>query len=326
MTFEKRPTAEYNNNSAVGAPGPSARKGPSFSGVTISNPDKELWPADPPFAAVTKLALAQYYWRAAAKLLPHIAGRPLSIVRAPDGIDGQKFFQRHASAGTGHALRLVPVAGEKKPLVAIDDEAGLMALAQSAVLEIHPWGSKPNEPDVPARLVFDLDPAPEIEFAKVIEAAKDVRARLAALGFVPFVKTTGGKGLHVVVAIKGTRARPVTWPDAKQFAREVCESLQRSEPARYTTTMSKRVRTGKIFLDYLRNDRMATAVAPWSPRARPHAPIAVPIPWSALKKGLDPAQFTIPRAASLLRKPDPWRSIDDTALALNDAWAILKRM
>jgi bifunctional non-homologous end joining protein LigD len=150
----------------------------------------------------------------------------------------------------------------------------------------------------------------------VIAAAKDMRAHLAHLGFTPFAKTTGGKGIHVVIAIKGTPKKPLTWDEAKGFARDVCLQVEREAPDRYTTNMSKKVRGGKIFLDFLRNARTATAVAPWSPRARPGAMISMPLPWNKLRAGLDPSQFTIPNAAKLLRAADPWEDLDATAVSL----------
>jgi bifunctional non-homologous end joining protein LigD len=202
----------------------------------------------------------------------------------------------------------------------------LVALAQAAVLEIHPWGCKPNDPETPERLIFDLDPAPDVPFERVMDAAKEMREVLTACGLTPFVKTTGGKGIHVVVAIKGTPKKPVTWDDAKAFALEVSEKVARVAPDRYVTNMSKKQRGGKIFLDYLRNGRMATAVAPWSPRAREGAPIAVPVPWSQLRKGLDPAAFTILTAAAVLKRPDPWTDLAASAAALDAAWKKLRTL
>jgi bifunctional non-homologous end joining protein LigD len=194
-----------------------------------------------------------------------------------------------------------------------------VALGQVAVLELHPWGAAPGKPEVPERLIFDLDPAPDVSFETVIGAAKEMRKLLQHLGFTPFVKTTGGKGIHVVIAIKGKPRKALTWDEGKAFARDVCLQMEREAPDRYTTNMSKKVRGGKIFLDFLRNARTATAVAPWSPRARPGATISMPLPWSKLKPGLDPAQFSIPNAAKLLRAADPWKDIDSTAVNLEAA-------
>lgn len=294
-------------------------KGLTVRGVTISNPEKALWLATKESPAISKLDLVRFYEMAGPRILPHIAGRPLSIVRAPDGIGGEQFFQRHVVPGLQAYAKPIRIAGEAKPYFSIDSTEGLVALGQVAVVELHPWGAKPGEPEIPERLIFDLDPAPDVAFDDVIAAAKDMRAHLQALGFTPFVKTTGGKGIHVVIAIKGAPKTPLTWTQAKEFARDVCLQMERERPERYTTNMSKKVRGGKIFLDFLRNARTATAVAPWSPRARPGATISLPLPWSKLRAGLDLLQFTIPNAAKLLRAADPWRDLDATAVNLASA-------
>jgi len=305
----------------------SGHKGLTVRGVPISNPDKELWPATDDSPAVTKADLVRYYEMSAARILPHIAARPLSIVRAPDGIGGEQFFQRHVVPGLQAYAKPIRVTGESKPYFSIDTEEGLVALGQVGVLELHPWGARPGEPDVPQRLIFDLDPASDVPFDSVIAAAKDMRAQLTHLGFTPFVKTTGGKGIHVVIAIKGARKKlPPTWTQAKEFARDVCLQMERDAPERYTTNMSKKVRGGKIFLDFLRNARTATAVAPWSPRARPGATISMPLTWNKLRAGLDPNQFAIPSAAKLLRGNDPWKDLDATAVNLEPARKRLKTM
>jgi bifunctional non-homologous end joining protein LigD len=294
-------------------------KGLTIAGVAISNPDKALWPETDRAPAVTKAELCRYYEIAADRILPHIAGRPLSIVRAPDGLGGEQFYQRHVVPGLQAYAKPMRIAGESKPYFSIDTEDGLVALGQVAVLELHPWGAAPGKPEVPERLIFDLDPAPDVDFDTVIGAAKEMRALLRRLGFTPFVKTTGGKGIHVVVAVKGTPKKPLTWTEAKNFARDVCLQMERDAPDRYTTNMSKKVRGGKIFLDFLRNARTATAVGAWSPRARAGATISMPLPWSKLKSGLDPSQFTIGNAAKLLRAPNPWENLDKTAASLDAA-------
>jgi bifunctional non-homologous end joining protein LigD len=289
------------------------------AGITITNSQKVLWPATEATPAITKLDLARYYEAAAPRILTHIAGRPLSMVRAPDGIEGEHFFQRHVFAGAEKYLNPVHLAGRKEVYVSIDTKEGVVALAQAAVLEFHPWGSKPGEPDTPQRLIFDLDPAPDVDFDTVIEAAKDLRKRLEDLGMTAFVKTTGGKGIHVATAIRGTPKTPLSWPDAKNFSRDVCLAMERDEPDRYVTNMSKKVRGGKIFLDFLRNDRMATAVGAWSPRARPGAHISMPLPWAKLRKGPDPAAFNVANAKAVLKSTDPWKDLDTTGIALEAA-------
>ena len=310
--------AVASKNTVVSKPTALANRGIAVAGVAISSPDKVLWPATktPP---LTKADLARYYETAGPRILPHIAGRPLSMVRAPDGIEGEHFFQRHVLAGAEKYVTPVHISGRKETYVSIDTVEGLVAMAQAAVLELHPWGSKPGEPDVPARLIFDLDPAPDVTFDTVIAAAKQMRAVLEDCGFTPFVKTTGGKGIHVVVAIKGRGRNQLNWKEAKEFARDVCLHLERDRPEKYTTNMSKKVRGGKIFLDFLRNDRMATAVAAWSPRARPGATISTPLPWSKLRADLDPAKFNLADAKAILRTADPWKDLDKTALALDTA-------
>jgi bifunctional non-homologous end joining protein LigD len=304
-------------------PGPrgllNTGKGPAVLGITITNPDKVLWPATADSKAVTKLDLARYYEAFAERILLHIANRPISIVRAPDGIGGEQFFQRHKLMGTAVPMLALKVRSEKQPYLGIADAKALVALAQAGVLEIHPWGSKPGDPDTPEIIIFDLDPAEGLPFDRVVQSAKDLKARLEALGFTPFVKTTGGKGLHVVIAVKGSAKKPLTWPDAKTFARAIALQLEREEPDRYTSTVAKKARTGKIFVDYLRNDRTSTGVAPWSPRARPRATIAVPLAWSLLKAGLDPQAFTIPSSRALLKRADPWKGLAASAAPLEPA-------
>jgi bifunctional non-homologous end joining protein LigD len=296
----------------------------SVAGIAISHPDKELWPAAETTPAITKLDLARYYEAVAPRMLPHIAGRPLSLVRAPDGIGGERFFQRHVLSGVS-AVQPVNINGEKDPFHSLDSTEGLVALAQAAVLEIHPWGSRPGDPETPERLIFDLDPAPDLPFERVIKAAHEIGELLKACGFAPYVKTTGGKGIHVAVAIKGTPKKPAAWPEAKAFARAVADRMAKAAPTRYTTNMAKTQRSGKIFLDYLRNDRMATAVAPWSPRAREGATIAAPLPWSAVKKGLDPKAFTIASIRALLKRADPWKDLAASAGSLDTAMTALNK-
>ncbi len=286
---------------------------PSVDGIAISHPDKTLWPQTKKTDPVSKLELAEYYAAAAERMLAHIADRPISVVRAPDGIEGETFFQRHKLIGTAAPMLAIKVKGEAEPYLGLDNAKSLVALAQAGVLEIHPWGSKKGDPDSPERVILDLDPAPDVPFARVIEGAKELRQRLKALGFEPFVKTTGGKGLHVVIAVKGSPKNGIGWADAKAFAKAIAVEMAADSPERYTTTIAKKARTGRIFIDYLRNDRTSTGVAPWSPRARPAAPIAVPLAWSQLKSGLDPQAFRIDTAAPLLRRADAWDDLARTA-------------
>lgn len=297
-----------------------ARNGdPEICGITITHSNKVLWPKSKTSPEITKLQLAEYYELAADHLLPELRGRPLSMVRAPDGINGERFFQRHSLMGAAGKIDTIKVKGEEKPFLSVEKPCDLVALGQAGVLEIHPWGSKPYEPEVPARLIFDLDPNPDVSFAAVIAAAREMKERIEACGLHAFVKTTGGKGIHVVTPIKGTPKSPITWPEAKLFSHVLCQTMEKDDPERYTTNMAKKQRGGKIFLDYLRNDRMATAVGAWSPRAREGATIAVPLKWSELTPKLDPRTFNIANAKALLKRADPWKDMMKAAVSLEAA-------
>ena len=281
----------------------------TVAGVRLTHPDKVLYPEQ----GITKQDLADYYLAVAERMLPHVARRPLTLVRCPLGSERKCFYQRHAGSGVPDELAEVKIAGFAEPYLYITNTAGLIALVQMGVLEIHPWGARIDRPDRPDRIVFDLDPGEGLDFAAVTAAALEVRARLEAQGLAAFAKTTGGKGMHVVVPI----ARRHAWPAVKAFAKATAERMAADAPERFLTRIAKAERQGRIFIDYLRNDPTATAIGPYSTRARAGAPVAMPLAWDEVTPKLDPAAFTIasvPRR--IARTPDPWAEIDQHASAL----------
>ncbi|HEX8165565.1 MAG TPA: non-homologous end-joining DNA ligase [Beijerinckiaceae bacterium] len=276
-----------------------------IGGVRLTSPDKVLYPEQ----AITKRALAEYYLAVAPAMLPHVARRPITLVRCPTGRQKKCFYQRHAGSGVPSELGEVDIPGfeESGAYLYIKDAKGLVALVQMGVLEVHPWGARIDRPDRPDRIIFDLDPGEGLGFPDVAEAALEVRAFLADLGLESFPKTTGGKGVHVVVPIN----RRCDYTKAKAFAKAAAEALAARTPTRYLTRVSKAERRGRIFIDYLRNDATATAVAPYSTRSRAGAPVATPLTWEELTPTLDPAALNVETVPGRLQRigGDPWREM-----------------
>jgi DNA ligase D len=279
---------------------PAARSGRGGGAVNLSSADKELWPDD----HVTKQDLLDHYERVWTHLRPFVVNRPLSLVRAPDGIEGQRFFQKHASPGMHASVRRMADPKDGEELLYIEDFDGLAALVQLGVVEVHIWGSTVDALEMPDQVVFDLDPDPGIGIDRLREATEEVRAHLEELNFATFLKTSGGKGFHVIAPLKPS----ANWTEVKAFAHDFARAMEQAAPDRYTATLSKKARKGRIFIDYLRNGRGSTTVAPWSTRGRKGATVSVPIEWDDLGK-LEPDSFAIGsrRLTAALAADDPWK-------------------
>jgi bifunctional non-homologous end joining protein LigD len=269
--------------------------------VKLTHPDRVLYPE----IGVTKRDLARYYEAVADWILPHLADRPTTLLRCPDGVGAKCFFQRHARPGTGTALRRVRITMEsgRGDFLIADSVPALIELVQMGVLEIHTWNAVARQLERPDRAVFDLDPGPEVRWPQMLDAARLVRRTLRAAKLESFVKTTGGKGLHVVVPLA-----PSSWEKVSEFTRVVATEIARSDPAHFTATMAKAARKGRIFIDYLRNTRGATSVSAFSTRATAEAPVSVPLAWEELAPDLPSDHYTVktvPRRLGALRA-DPW--------------------
>ncbi|TIM15428.1 MAG: DNA ligase D [Mesorhizobium sp.] len=282
--------------------------------VKLTHPDRLYWPDE----GVTKEGLADYYaevWRYAS---PYIVGRALALVRCPNGISGEQFFQKHAWKGLNPNIVLVhdPKDPPDERLISINDLDGLIGLVQSAALEIHPWGSTVSDWERPDTIIMDLDPGGGVSWEAVIEGAVETRDRLKDAGLVPFIKTSGGKGLHVVAPLKPK----AEWPEVKAFTKAIADSMAADSPNRYVSTITKSKRRGKILVDYLRNQRGATAVAAYSTRARPGAAVSMPLAWDELGPSIGPAYFTVENTPTRLASlsSDPWQDFHAAAAPIED--------
>lgn len=291
---------------------------PSFKGLKssrnykLTNANKILYPED----QITKEDLADYYDLVSKWMLPFIVNRPLMIVRCPEGYE-KCFHQKHVKDNMPNAIHGITIQekNEKERYIYIDDKAGLLSLIQLGALEIHPWESKIDKIENPDYIVFDIDPDPKLEWGRVVDAAHEIRDILLSYKLASFVKTTGGKGLHVVVPIKPE----YDWEETKNFSQVLVNYLSMKFPKKYISKMTKSKRSGKIFIDYFRNNRGATAIAPYSTRARIHAPIATPLHWSELTSDFDDTNYTISTIQHRLKKmkKNPWEKFFKLKQSLN---------
>jgi len=300
-----RPPSRPATSQASPIPIPARDGSISFAGVRLTNPDRVLYPD----RGITKLALAQYYAAIEDWALPHLANRPLSLLRCPEGYDRECFYQKHISSGVPDIVGRVEIADKRvtRTYLVIENLAGLIAMVQMGVLEIHPWGSTVKKLETPDRITFDFDPDEGLPWKEVSAAVIEMREALAGIGLQSFVKTTGGKGLHVVVPV----TPKLGWDASKEFSRWVAERFVAHYPDRFTANMAKRARQGRIFIDYLRNTRGATAVGAYSARARAGAPVSTPLAWEEVERGVKPDAFTVLTVPARLAqlKSDPWAEV-----------------
>ena len=283
---------------------------PARSSVSLTHGDRLYWPDE----GVTKTGLADYYTEVWRYMGPFVVGRPLALVRCPNGIGGQHFFQKHAWKGMNRNIALAKDPRDEEPYVSINDLNGLIGLVQAAVLEIHPWGSMVGNWEKPDTIIMDLDPGPNVAWTEVVAAAEETGERLKRAGLVPFVKTSGGKGLHIVCPL----VAKAEWPAVKAFTKGIADAMAADSPDRYVSTITKSKRRGKILVDYLRNQRGSTAVAPYSTRARPGAAVSMPLSWEELNSAIGPDYFTVLNVSSRLAafRSDPWADFRRAAVPL----------
>ncbi len=292
----------------------SDSKAKGMTKLPITHPDKVL-DAE---SGMTKQQLAEYYLAVAERMLPHVVDRPLSVVRCPDGIGKPCFFQKHVGMGLSKGVNSVSIAnpksGEKEDFLTVNSAEGVVGLAQMGVLEVHTWGSRNESLEMPDRIVFDLDPDTAIQWKTLAASAEELRDRLKKLGLQSFLKSTGGKGLHVVVPIKAEYG----WPVIKEFAHRLVQSMEKDNPKLYITKMTKAARKNRIYLDYLRNDRQSTSIAPFSPRARSGVPVAMTLDWKELKSDRVPVFHVTDFEDWKARlRHDPWKEMESTKQRLS---------
>lgn len=286
----------------------------TVAGVRLTNPDRVLYPT----VGITKADLAQFYESIADWVLPYVVDRPLTLVRCPEGADQACFYQKHWTPSLPEAVKHVEVREKKGSglYVLIDDLPGLISLVQMGVLEMHPWSARADRLERPEMVVFDLDPGEGVPWQQVKQAARDVRTVLEELGLKSFLRTTGGKGLHVVVPID----RRTSWDDTSRFAQQVAQGLVRAAPKQYVATMRKQLRSGKVFIDYFRNTRGATSIASYSTRSRPRAPVATPLNWDELEALESSGQYHVGNLRQRLQQfGDPWETFHGTRQSLTKA-------
>jgi len=303
---------------ASSPPKPQVKKTRSGSevivaGVRLTNPERVMFPEQ----GVTKLDLARYYEEVEDWILPHLANRPLSLLRCPSGRDQECFFQKHPGQTFAKNVRRIPIKEKKggsSDFVYITSASEIIALVQFGVLEFHPWGSMISDVEAPDTLIFDLDPGPELSWRAIVHATTTLHERIQSLGLHGFLQATGGKGLHIVVPIKPT----ISWDQAKDFAHAVARAHAQDAPATLTINMAKNKREGKVFIDYLRNGRGSTSIARYSSRARPGAPVATPLRWNELSPVANANRYTINNIRRRLGalKQDPWADYEQARTAI----------